>query len=87
MAAANGSRLLNTSLPLSRDRKIIAYQLSFLRNVFYRPYSNVGKTAAFMMRNKREGKLKKTARILSTVLNLSLNYELLQANLSLNHIN
>ena len=83
MAAASGSRLLNTSLPLSRDPKIIAYQLSFLRNVCHRLYSNVGKTAAFMMRNKREGKLKKTARIL----NLSLNYELLLANLSLNHRN
>lgn len=65
MAAVCGSRLrtLRSSFStLNGHHNMMTSYLLLLRNILYRSYSNVGKTAAFMMRSTRREKQKRQER-------------------------
>ena len=55
-AVCRTSLSLSSGSPLNRHGNNMAFQLNLLRNILYRSYSNVGKTAAFMMRSTKRGK-------------------------------
>lgn len=58
-AVCRTSLSLSSGSTLNSHGNNMAFQLNLLRNILYRSYSNVGKTAAFMMRSTKRDKQKR----------------------------